>query len=116
MFIKRELIKTKGAKDWQEEKHIQDSFIEIIRHLQHDELKKQLATINDSSLQNNGAGLPDNPTTTQLIESNRTSEANQQPIILEHVSTNNILEETLKDISKQVLETKYTLNLSQFCE
>ncbi len=50
---------------------------------------------------------------TQLIVSNRTSEVNQQPIILEKITTNKTLEEILRNISKQVLETKYKLNLGQ---
>jgi hypothetical protein len=38
---------------------------------------------------------------------------NQQLVILKHVTAKNILEEILRDIIKQVLETKYTLNLGQ---
>jgi hypothetical protein len=50
-------------------------------------------------------------TTTQQIENNQSGDANQHPMILEHVTTNKTLKEIIKDISKQVLETKYTLNL-----
>ncbi len=42
---------------------------------------KQLATINEGSLQSNQARLPSNPTLTQPIESNQVDEANQRPII-----------------------------------
>jgi hypothetical protein len=31
VFKEKELIKTKGAQDWQQEEHLQDSFIEIVR-------------------------------------------------------------------------------------
>jgi hypothetical protein len=34
-------------------------------------------------------------------------------MISKHVTTNKTLEEIIKDINKQVLETKYTLNLGQ---
>ncbi len=60
--------------------------------------------------------MPNDPTTTQLVERNRTNEANQQPIILEQVITNKILQEILRDFNKQVLETKYTLNLGQLLQ
>jgi hypothetical protein len=57
--------------------------------------------------------LPNNPTTTQPFVSNQTSEANQQPVILKHVTIEKTLIEIIKNIDKQVLETKYTLNLGQ---
>ncbi len=38
---------------------------------------------------------------------------NQQPVILEHVIINKILEQILRNISKQILETKYTLKLGK---
>jgi hypothetical protein len=53
----------------------------LLNNYKHDGAKKQLATINESSLQNNWAELLDNPTTTQLVESNRTGETNQQHVI-----------------------------------
>jgi hypothetical protein len=53
-------------------------------------------------LENNWARLPDNPTMTQSIVSNRTGEVNQQPVILEQITTNKTLEEILRDINKQV--------------
>jgi hypothetical protein len=31
----RELVKAKGAKDWQQEEHLWDSFIEVVKQLQH---------------------------------------------------------------------------------
>ncbi len=31
VFKERELVKAKGAKDWQQEKHLQDSFIETVK-------------------------------------------------------------------------------------
>jgi hypothetical protein len=31
VFKEKELIKTKGAQDWQQEERLQDSFIEIVR-------------------------------------------------------------------------------------
>jgi hypothetical protein len=37
-------------------------------------------------------------------------------MILEHVTTKKTLEEILKDIIKQVLETKYTLNWGQLLQ
>jgi hypothetical protein len=40
----------------------------------------------------------------------------KQPIISEHVTLKKTLEEILRDISKQVLETKYTLNLGQLLQ
>jgi hypothetical protein len=35
VFKEREPVKAKGTKDWQQEKHIQDSFIKIVKQLQH---------------------------------------------------------------------------------
>ncbi len=55
----------------------------------------------------------DNFNTIQLGENNQTNETNQQLVILKHVTTNKTLEEILMDISKQVLETKYIMNLGQ---
>ncbi len=57
-----------------------------------------------------------NPATIQLIERNQTSETNQQPIILEYVIIEKTLKENLRDINKQVLETKYILNLGQLLQ
>ncbi len=48
---------------------------------------------------------------TQLIVSNQISEMNQQLVISEQVTIEKTLKKYLRDISKQVLETKYTLNL-----
>ncbi len=48
---------------------------------------------------------------TQLIVSNQISEVNQQLVISEQVTIEKTLKKYLRDISKQVLETKYTLNL-----
>jgi len=50
---------------------------------------------------------------TQLIVSNQISEVNQQLVISEQVTIEKTLKKYLRDISKQVLETKYTLNLWQ---
>jgi hypothetical protein len=60
--------------------------------------------------------LLNNPATIQLIERNQTSETNQQPIILEYVIIEKTLKENLRDINKQVLETKYILNLGQLLQ
>jgi hypothetical protein len=57
--------------------------------------------------------LFDNPTTIQPIVSNQTSEMNQQHVISKCVIIEKALEEILRDISKQVLEATYTLNLGQ---
>jgi hypothetical protein len=40
VFKEREPVKIKGAKEWQQEKHLRDSFIEIPRQLQHSGAKK----------------------------------------------------------------------------
>jgi hypothetical protein len=53
MFKERELVKAKGVEDWQQEECLQDSFIEIVRQLQHSGAKNQPTTINEGSLQNN---------------------------------------------------------------
>ncbi len=50
MFKEKELAKTKGVEEWQQEERLQDSFIEIVRQLQHSGAKEQLATINEGSL------------------------------------------------------------------
>jgi hypothetical protein len=42
-------------------------------------------------LQNNWVGLPNNFTTTQLNENNQTGKVNQQPVILEQVTTKKTL-------------------------
>jgi hypothetical protein len=57
--------------------------------------------------------LPNNTTIAQPIENNQTHDVNQQLVTLEHVTTYKTLEEILKDIITQDLETKYTLNLGQ---
>jgi phosphoribosylpyrophosphate synthetase len=88
-------------------------FIESVKQLQHSGAKKQFATINEGSLQSNWVGLLDNPTMTQLAISNQAGEVNQQPVILKHVTTKKTLKEIIRNINKQVLETKYTLNLGQ---
>jgi hypothetical protein len=41
------------------------------------------------------------------------NDANQQHVNFEQDTTKKTLEKTLRDISKQVLETKYTLNFGQ---
>ncbi len=53
MFKEREPVKAKGAKDWQQEEHLWDSFIETIRQLQHNGAKNQPTTINEGLLQSN---------------------------------------------------------------
>jgi hypothetical protein len=60
--------------------------------------------------------LPDNLATIQLVERNRTGEANQQLAISEEVTTKKTLIEILRDINKQVLRTKYTLSLGQLLQ
>jgi hypothetical protein len=76
VFKEREPVKAKGTKDWQQEKHIQDSFIKIVKQLQHGGTNKYHVTINKESLQSNWARLSNNPTTTQPVVKNRTSEVN----------------------------------------
>jgi hypothetical protein len=44
------LAKTEGAKEWQQEKHMRDSFIKIVKQLQHSGVEKQPTTINEGSL------------------------------------------------------------------
>jgi hypothetical protein len=77
VFKEREPVKAKGAKDWQQEKCLWDSFIEIVRQLQHGGTNKQPTIINEDSLQSNWARLLYNSTTTQLVENNQTGDANQ---------------------------------------
>jgi len=77
VFKERELVKTKGAKKWQQEEHLQDFFIETIRQLQHNGVEKQPAIINEGSLQSNWVRLLDNSTMTQLVVSNQIDEMNQ---------------------------------------
>jgi hypothetical protein len=113
VFKERELVKTKGAKEWQQEECLHDSVIETIKQLQHSGAKKQHAIINEGSLYNNWAGLPDNSTTIQSVVNNQTGEVNQQLVISEQVTTEKTLKEIIRNINKQVLETKYTLNLGQ---
>ncbi len=91
MFKERELVKAKGVEDLQQEKHLWDSFIETLRQLQHGGVEKQLATVDEGLLQNNWVGLPNNFTTTQLNENNQTGKVNQQPVILEQVTTKKTL-------------------------
>ncbi len=55
--------------------------------------------------------MPDNSNTIQLVENNWIDDANQQLVISEHVTIKKSLEEFLMDINKQVVETKYKLNL-----
>ncbi len=80
MFKERESIEAKGVEDWQQEKHLQNLFIEIVRQ-QHSGTENQPSTIHEGSLQNNWDGLPNNPTIVQPIKRNLINEANQQPII-----------------------------------
>ncbi len=60
--------------------------------------------------------MPNNLTITQPFESNRNDEANQQLVILGRLPNRRLLKEIIRDIRKQVLETKYTLNLGQLLE
>jgi hypothetical protein len=48
-----------------------------------------------------------------LVENNRIDEVVQQLMTSKQVTTKKVLEFFIKDISKQVLETKYTLSLGQ---
>jgi hypothetical protein len=112
VFKERELVKTKGAEEWQQEECLQD-FIKIVRQLQHSRVERRPVIISEGSLQSNWVGLLNNSTMTQLVISNQTSEVNQQPVISKQVNTDKTLEEILRNINKQVLETKYTLNLGQ---
>jgi hypothetical protein len=112
VFKERELVKIKWAEKWQQEELLWDPFIESIK-LKHSGAKKQPTTINEGSLQTNWARLPNNPTMTQPTISNRISEVIQQLVISKQVTIKKTLEEILKDINKQVLETKFTLNLGQ---
>ncbi len=50
VFKERELVKGKGVEDRQQEKHLRDSFIEIVKQLQHDGTNKQPNFINEKSL------------------------------------------------------------------
>jgi hypothetical protein len=50
MFKERELIKTEGAKEWQQEERLWDVFIENIIQLQSNGAEKQPTTINEGSL------------------------------------------------------------------
>ncbi len=70
VFKEREPVKAKGVEDWQQEEHLRDLFIEIVKQLQRSGVENQPTTINKGSLQNNWVGLPNNPTTTQLVERN----------------------------------------------
>jgi hypothetical protein len=51
-----------------------------------------------------------------LVENNQTDEVVQQLMTSKQVTTKKILEFFIKDISKQVLETKYTLSLGQLLQ
>jgi hypothetical protein len=92
MLKERESVKAKGVKDWQQDEHLRNLYIEIVRQLQHSGARKQPTTINEGSLQSNWARLPNNLTMTQPIKNNRISETNHQLVILEQVFTNKILE------------------------
>jgi hypothetical protein len=72
VFKERELVKAKRAEDWQQKQRLQDSFVKIVRQLQHSGAEKQHVTIDEGSLQSNWARLFDNPTTNQhvFIETN----------------------------------------------
>jgi hypothetical protein len=72
----KELDKAKGAKDWQWEECLWDSFIETVRQLQHGGIEKQPTTTNEEPLQNNWAKLLSNTTTIQLVENEQTSDVN----------------------------------------
>jgi hypothetical protein len=48
-----------------------------------------------------------------LVENNQIGEVIQQLVTLKQVTIENTLKEKLKDINKQVLETKYTFKLGQ---
>ncbi len=116
MLKKRKPVKAKGAEDWQQELCLRDSFIEITRQLQNGGVDKQPITINEELLQINWARLLDNSTTTQSVENNRTSDASEQLMISKQVTIEKDFRRILMDISKQVLDTKYTLNLGQLLQ
>jgi hypothetical protein len=62
----KELVKTKGVKEWQQEECIWDSFIETIKHYNIVGLKTNL--LPSGSLQSNWVGLLDNLATTQPMK------------------------------------------------
>ncbi len=92
VFKEREPIKTKGAKEWQQKERLQYSFIEIVKRLQQSGAKKQLATINEGSLQSNWVGVLDNLTMSQPIVSNQIGVVNKQLVISEQIITEKTLE------------------------
>jgi hypothetical protein len=53
MFKKRELVKTEGAEEWQQEECLWDVFIKNIIQLQRNGAEKQSTIINEGSLQSN---------------------------------------------------------------
>lgn len=81
--------------------------------LQCGEIDKQPSTTIKEPLQNNWFGLLDKTISNQPVEDNWTCEVVQQHLTSEHVTTKKTLEEIMKDISTQVLETNNTLNLGQ---
>ncbi len=57
--------------------------------------------------------MPDNSIAIQPVENIWTSDANQQLVISKNVTIKKTLKEILNGINKQVMETKYKLNLGQ---
>jgi hypothetical protein len=83
---------------------MRDSFVHTIKKLLHGENNVQAPSDHNGPLQSNWVGLLDN--THQPITSQPLVELSTQLMMLEKT-----LEQILKDISTQVLETKYVLNL-----
>jgi hypothetical protein len=77
----REPVKAKGIKYWQQEKCLQDSFIEIVRHLQHGENDKQPTTTTKEPFQSNWVGLFDNSIITQVVGNNQTNGMIKQLVV-----------------------------------
>ncbi len=106
VFKECELVKEKAVIDQQTEEQLRDSFIHTIRELQGSDLTSQTFVNLNGPLHSNWVGL--SKFVNQLAISKQPTQLTPQIISLEK-----ILEEILKDINIQVLETKYVINLGQ---
>jgi hypothetical protein len=100
-------VKAKATTNWQTKEQLHDSFIHTIRELQGSDLTSQAFVDLNIPLHSNWASLLE-PVSQQITS--------KQPIQLtpQIRSLKKTLEEILKDISTQVLEIKYVINLGNY--
>ncbi len=107
MLKEHESVKAKTITGWQIEEWIRDYFVYTIRELQGSEWISQATIELNRPLHSNWVGLPE--PISQSVTGKQTIQLTTQMTLPEK-----IVEEIMKNINTQVLETKYVINLGQF--